>query len=458
MKKVAFHNLGCKVNSYEMDGIQQDFQKSGYEIVEFAQKSDVYIVNTCSVTNIADRKSRQMLHKAKALNPKAVVVALGCFAQADTVKAAEDEAIDIIIGNNRKAETLKIVEEYLSYHYGYDNAGNRECAVYVEDLSKPVSYEDISITRTAEHTRAFIKIQDGCNQFCSYCIIPYVRGRIRSRDVDEIVKEVTALRDNGYKEVVLTGIHLSSYGITDGSYNEKAKNGFTNNELLNVINKVCSIDGIERVRLGSLEPRLITDDFLAGIGRQPKVCPHFHLSLQSGCDSVLTRMNRHYTTEEYEKVIARIRKAYDRPAITTDVIVGFPGESDEEFNATKAYLEKINLYEVHLFKYSRRAGTVADKMPMQLTDRVKSERAAKLAEDDRARREKYVEGFIGSTKEVLFEDTEIIDGTRVIVGYTPEYVKCAVILGDGSEKDLSGKIMKVCAFKAVGAVLFCNIL
>lgn len=446
MKKVAFHNLGCKVNSYEMDGIQQKFQKAEYEIVDFAQKADIYVVNTCSVTNIADRKSRQMLHRAKQQNPEAIVVALGCFVQANAEKAAKDDSVDIIIGNNRKAETLEIIEEYISG--GAENqacgyaGGEHECKVCVEDLKSPVPYENMSITRTAEHTRAFIKIQDGCNQFCSYCIIPYVRGRIRSREVADIVKEVEALRDNGYKEVVLTGIHLSSYGIAEGSYNDKAKEGFTNKELLEVIEKVCDVSGIERVRLGSLEPRLITDDFLEKLHKQTKVCPHFHLSLQSGCDSVLGRMNRHYDTAEYEAVVQRIRKVYDRPAITTDVIVGFPGETDAEFEVTKDYLRRINLYEVHLFKYSRRAGTVADKMSLQHTDRTKSERAAILAMDDKKRRHDFAAQFVGDEVEVLLEDGEDTDEGRVIVGYTPQYVKCAIRIGEGEENQLSGKIVR----------------
>ena len=456
MKKVAFHNLGCKVNSYELDGIQQIFQKAGYEIVDFAQKADIYIVNTCSVTNIADRKSRQMLHKAKAENPDALVVALGCFVQADPQKAAKDEAIDIIIGNNKKTQTLDIVEEYLRCPKGSMEDGIHKCDIHAEDLTDPVNYENMSIAKTAEHTRAFIKIQDGCNQFCSYCIIPYVRGRIRSRDISDIVSEVENLRDNGYKEVVLTGIHLSSYGIEKGSYNEKALEGFTNYRLLDVIKRVCEIDGIKRVRLGSLEPRLITEEFIAEIKKQSKVCPHFHLSLQSGCDDVLKRMNRHYTTKEYEEVVRRIREAYDRPAVTTDVIVGFPGESKEEFLRTQEYLRQINLYETHLFKYSRRAKTVADKMPAQHTDKTKSLRAAILAEDDRIRRNEFAGLFIGDEVEILLEDEEFIEGKAVMVGYTPQYVKCAVELCRHGEKNLSGEIIKAKGSKVIDGVLLCE--
>lgn len=451
MKNVAFHNLGCKVNSYELDGIQQDFQKAGYNIVDFAQKSDIYIINTCSVTNMADRKSRQMIHKAKKQNPESIVVALGCFVQADPEKSASDPDVDIVIGNNLKSKTREIVEDYLK------NTGKD---IFVQDLTQSTDYENISIDNSNEHTRAFIKIQDGCNQFCSYCIIPYVRGRIRSRDIDDIVSEVTQLTKKGYIEFVLTGIHLSSYGIQSSSYNEMAGKNFTNMELLKVIDEVSKIEGVERIRLGSLEPRLITSEFINALSSNKKVCPHFHLSLQSGCDEVLKRMNRHYTTDEYKKVLELIRNTYEHPAITTDVIVGFPGETDEEFLITKDYLDEINLYEVHLFKYSRRKGTVADKMDGQLTDKIKSQRSNILSELDKANRNDFAGYYIGKTVEILLEDMEEIDGKSYMVGYTPEYVKCAVTLPDNmTEQSAEGIVVEAVgkSVSSMGAVLICEL-
>jgi len=440
MKNVAFHNLGCKVNSYELDGIQQDFQKAGYTIVDFAQNSDIYIVNTCSVTNIADRKSRQMIHKAKKQNPDSIVVALGCFVQADPEKAAADEDVDLVIGNNLKKDTLRIVEDYLR-EKNHDK-------IYVEDLSKDAEYEAISVENSNEHTRAFIKIQDGCNQFCSYCIIPYVRGRIRSRNIEDVVAEVQGLTLSGYSEFVLTGIHLSSYGIKNASYNEMAGKNFTNEALLEVINEVSKIEGVKRIRLGSLEPRLITDRFLEGIRSNKKVCPHFHLSLQSGCNEVLKRMNRHYTSEEYKNVLELLRNAYEHPAITTDVIVGFPGETEEEFEITRRYLEDMKLYEVHLFKYSRRKGTVADKMPGQLSDKEKSLRSSILSSMDLQNRRSFAKYYEGKEVEILLEDLETIDGAEYMVGYTPEYVKCAILLPDNmKEEEAEGIIVKACGIE-----------
>lgn len=451
MKKVAFHNLGCKVNSYELDGIQQDFQKSGYEIVDFAQKSDIYIINTCSVTNIADRKSRQMIHRARKQNPDAVVVAIGCLVQANPEKIKEENDIDVVVGNNLKSKTREVVEAYIA-----DKNGD---GTFVTDLTKETEYENISIENSNEHTRAFIKIQDGCNQFCSYCIIPYVRGRIRSRNISDIIREVSDLAEAGFTEIVLTGIHLSSYGITSFSYNEKAKEGFTNESLLEVIEEVAKIDKIKRIRLGSLEPRLITEEFIRRLSMNKKVCPHFHLSLQSGSDSVLSRMNRKYTTQEYFEVVRLIRSVYEHPAITTDVIVGFPGETDEEFKVTDEFLDMINLYEVHLFKYSRRQGTVADKMPGQLTDKVKSERSSILSSKDKARRSDFAGYYINRNVEILLEDLEEIDGDVYMVGYTPEYVKCAVKLPKGvTENDAEGTITSGRGkhLDNSGAILICD--
>lgn len=461
MKKVAFHNLGCKVNSYEIDGIMQMFQKRGYKIVDFAQKSDIYVINTCTVTNIADRKSRQMIHRAKAQNPEAVVVATGCYVQTDTDGAVNDECIDIAVGNNHKAEIVDIVEKYLEREEdrSSDNPGNVKDVwdkktfgrTTVSDLTRPVEYENISIDSTAEHTRAFIKIQDGCNQFCSYCAIPLARGRVRSRNPEDIISEVFRLAGKGYKEVVLTGIHLSSYGL-DENYNSFAARGKTNTKLLDVIENVNGIEGIERIRLGSLEPRLLTEEFTASLSKISKLCPHFHLSLQSGCDEVLKRMNRHYDTKEFKEKVRLLRRYFDHPAVTTDIIVGFPGESDEEFEITRQYLEEINLYECHIFKYSRRSGTVADKMQCQMPDAVKQARSRILIEDSQRRERDYAKYYCGKKVSVLLEDTENHEGEIFWVGYTPEYVKCCI--KSSSDENLSGKSVQGYAKKYDAGVMY----
>lgn len=423
MKKVAFHNLGCKVNSYEIEYIQQMFSQNGYEIVPFDQKSDIYIINTCSVTNIADRKSRQMLHKAKSMNKDAVVVALGCYVQTNLEKSKEDDAIDIAIGNEDKSKTFEIVTEYLQ-----KNSENiNEAGTFVTDISKVNEYDSFILEETAEHTRVYVKIQDGCNQFCSYCLIPYARGRVRSRKIEDIVKEISGLTKKGYKEFVLTGIHLSSYLSED----EKT--------LIDVIEEVDKIDGVERIRLGSLEPRIITENFLERLTKIKSICPHFHLSLQSGSNTVLKRMNRRYSAEEFYEKTVLIRNYFEHPALTTDVIVGFPGETEEEFNESREFLEKVNFFEVHVFKFSRRAGTVADKMPMQLTDKEKTVRSELLIADSKIREEKYKEYYIGKEVEVLFEEEKVVDGKNVMAGHTREYIM--VYSDDLSYK--SGDIGKV---------------
>ena len=413
MKKVAFRNLGCKVNEYEMEYMQQRMAEKGYSFVPFDTKADIYVVNTCTVTNIADRKSRQMLHRAKKTNPDAIVVAAGCYVQTDTEGASNDDAIDILIGNNQKGRLPEIIEEYLL---------ERE-SVHVIDISKESEYENMHIEKTAEHTRAFVKIQDGCNQFCSYCAIPLARGRIRSRSVEDVLSEVRDLAKNGYKEIVLTGIHLSSYGIEDKykSYNEMARLKETNTALLDVISKVSNIDGIERIRLGSLEPRLITEDFLRELSKVDKLCPHFHLSLQSGCNETLKRMNRHYTTEEFKESVGLLRKYFNDPAITTDVIVGFPGETAEEFEITKHFLSEIGFFEMHVFKYSRRKNTVADKLPNQVSDADKDIRSDELLALDETMSDRFKNRYLGREVEVLFE--ECVDGE--FIGHTREYIKVA---------------------------------
>lgn len=410
MRRAAFHNLGCKVNAYETEAMQQLLEKAGYEIVNFHEVADVYVINTCSVTNIADRKSRQMLHRAKAKNPQAVVVAAGCYVQAVGEQLLEDAAVDLIIGNNKKGELPELLEQYFA-----EQSQNAEAVI---EIAKTKEYEALHIERIAEHTRAFIKVQDGCNQFCTYCIIPYTRGRVRSRDLADTVREAKRLAKAGYQELVLTGIHLSSYGV---DFEEGKKE-----TLLSLIEALHEIPEILRIRLGSLEPRVVTEEFARKIASLPKVCPHFHLSLQSGCNATLRRMNRRYTAEEYLETCERLRRVYSNPAITTDVIVGFPQESEEEFEETYAFLKKVHFYEMHVFKYSRRQGTMADKMPNQVAEPVKSQRSDLLLKLEKEMSLAYRQSFAGQEKSILLEDETEIDGVRYRVGFTEEYVKAAV--------------------------------
>ena len=414
MRKAALHNLGCKVNAYETEAMQQLLEEAGYEIVPFQAKADVYVINTCSVTNIADRKSRQMLHRAKKMNPDAVVVAAGCYVQAAGEELKKDAAIDVIIGNNRKKDLVPLLDEYFAGKHVEEDS--------LIDIGKTREYEALHINKIADHTRAFIKIQDGCNQFCSYCIIPYTRGRVRSRKPEEIMEEIKGLVDKGYREVVLTGIHLSSYGLD--------LDGIT---LLDLMVKIDKIQGLERLRLGSLEPRIVTEEFTRILAGLRTICPHFHLSLQSGCDATLKRMNRRYTTEEYEKGCQILRKYFDRPAITTDVIVGFPQETEEEFAKTIEFLKRIHFYEMHVFKYSRRAGTRAADMPGQLTENQKGQRSDVLLKLDQEMSLEYRKSFLGEEKEVLMEEKIVIDGTEYLVGHTREYVKVAIPWEEGKK-------------------------
>ncbi len=418
-RKAALHNLGCKVNAYELEAIQQMLEQQGYEIVPFAPGADIYIINTCTVTNIADRKSRQMLHKAKKMNPDAVVVACGCYVQAAGEKLEQDSAIDLVVGNNKKKEIPAILEEY----FREKEEGRSGSGTWVTDMTHNREYETLSISRTAEHTRAFIKVQDGCNQFCTYCIIPYARGRVRSRRPEDVLEEVRRLAESGCQEVVLTGIHLSSYGVDL----EEGQN------LLALIRTIHAVDGIRRIRLGSLEPGIITEEFAEAIAALPKVCPHFHLSLQSGCDTVLERMNRRYRSEEYMEKCRLLRRVYDRPALTTDVIVGFPGETEEEFEASRAFVEEVNFFETHIFKYSRREGTRAAAMPDQIPEQEKTRRSHILLELDDQRRQEYMESFLGEEKEVLLEEKVELDGKNWWVGYTREYLK-AIVPDDGKNR------------------------
>lgn len=422
LKKVAFHNLGCKVNSYEIEFVQQRFKENDFRIVPFDQKADIYVVNTCTVTNIADRKSRQMLHRAKVLNPDAVVVAMGCYVETGKAQAMEDAGIDILIGNNDKGRAFEVITEFINNNLDKESS---------QDISDVKEYDEFKLSFTTEHTRVHIKIQDGCNQFCSYCAIPLARGRVRSRKIDDITEEVKGLAEKGYKEFVLTGIHLSSYGMENYNleidYDNKEDAGITdfekNTKLIDAIEAVARIDGVKRIRLGSLEPRIITDEFLERLVKTKKICPHFHLSLQSGSNSVLKRMNRRYTAEEFYEKATLIRKYYEHPGITTDVIAGFPGETIEEFNETKEYMNKVDFYEAHIFKYSRRKGTVADKMDGQHTDKEKSVRSEQLIKDADERSTKFREYYIGKKVEVLFEEFVEIDGENYITGYSREYVK-----------------------------------
>lgn len=428
MKKAALHNLGCKVNAYETEAMQELLEKNGYEIVSFEEKADVYIVNTCTVTNMADRKSRQMLHRARKRNPDAVIVAAGCYVQ---TKGEAQPGIDIIIGNNKKKDIVSILSSYeeerrqqmLKTHEAEKAFVKRE----VIDINHTEEYEELTLSQTAEHTRAYLKIQDGCNQFCSYCIIPYARGRVRSRKSEQVLKEVQELEKAGYKEVVLTGIHLSSYGTDTGE------------SLLGLIKEIHEVDGIRRIRLGSLEPRIITEEFVRELSRLPKICPHFHLSLQSGCDETLRRMNRKYTAEEYLDKCKLLRKYFHNPALTTDVIVGFPGETEEEFRKSKAFVDSVDFYETHIFKYSKREGTRAAAMPEQVPEEIKSRRSSELLELGRQKQKKYEAAFIGTVQEVLMEEAVEREDGIYQVGHTKEYVK----IGLKTEENLSNQMVNV---------------
>ncbi len=435
MPRAALHNLGCKVNAYETEAMQQQLEEHGYEIVPFEESADVYVINTCSVTNIADRKSRQMLHRAKKRNPQAVVVAAGCYVQVAAEKLREDASVDLIIGNNQKSRLVQILEDYLA---------ERDTAV--EDISHVTAYERLHLSRGGSHTRAFIKVQDGCNQFCSYCIIPYARGRVRSRERRDVVEEIRGLVEQGYREVVLTGIHLSSYGVEWMDENPVSRGDWNHRELLRLIREVHGIPGLERIRLGSLEPRIITPEFVQALGELDGFCPHFHLSLQSGCDETLRRMNRHYTTEDYLRRCELLREQFDHPAITTDVIVGFPGETEEEFAITRDFLERARFYEMHVFQYSRREGTRAAAMENQIPSPVKEARSSLLLELEARMSRDYREYWAGQPLQVLLEEELEIGGERWITGYTPQYVRAALPLHAPEAKrdvSLAGKLCRV---------------
>lgn len=401
-KTVAACTLGCKTNQYETDGMMEILKKMGASVVDFEDTADVYLINTCSVTNMADKKSRQMIHRARKNNPKALVIACGCYVQAEKEKLSQDKDIDIIISNNRKKDIGHVIAEYF-------NSGETACFT---DISREKEFEELDVNKPVYHTRAYVKIQDGCNQFCTYCIIPYVRGRIRSRSMDSVIDEISRLAEAGVKEVVLTGIHISSYG--------RDMDGDTG--LADLVENISKIEGIERIRLGSLEPGIITEEFAHRIKAVDKLCPHFHLSLQSGCDSVLRRMNRKYTCSEYMEKCELLRKVYKNPAITTDVIVGFPGETEEEFECTRKYLEDINLYEMHIFKYSQRKGTPAATMPNQVDPSVKNSRSDVLLAISEHNKHAYQDLFVGTTVKVLVEELVEKNGEEYMRGHTERYM------------------------------------
>lgn len=422
MRKAALHNLGCKVNSYETEAMTQLLKKAGYEIVSFQDQADVYIINTCSVTNMADRKSRQMLHKAKKQNPNAVVVATGCYVQTATEKVAQDLSIDLVVGNNRKKDIVEILNEY----YAEKEAGEQVKEEYVIDINHTDEYEDLEISTVTEHTRAHLKIQDGCNNFCSYCIIPYARGRIRSRTMESIKAELERLSASGFKEIVLTGINLSCYD----------DNG---KKLIDVIEMADNVNGIERIRLGSLDPEVVTEDFVERLGKVKKICPHFHFSLQSGCDKTLKVMNRHYTSDEYYEKCQLIRKYIDNPAFTTDVIVGFPGETEEDYISSREFVKKVKFAELHVFKYSKRDGTVAAKMPNQIDEKIKTLRSEDLIKTGEELTKEFRQAKIGQDTTVLFEEKILLDNKEYWVGHTVDYIKIAV----PEKENLEGQIRKV---------------
>ena len=443
-KKAALHNLGCKVNAYELEAMQQMLEEADYEIVPFAPGADVYVINTCTVTNIADRKSRQMLHKAKKMNPDAVVVACGCYVQAAGEELQKDDAIDIVIGNNKKQNLLEILENHWK--------NNQDMDVNIIDINHTKEYEELKITKTAEHTRAYMKIQDGCNQFCTYCIIPFARGRVRSRQVEDVLQELHTLAAAGYQEVVLTGIHLSSYG-TDFDGCQKSEEYPYGTELITLIEAIENIDGIERVRLGSLEPGIVTEAFVKRLSVCEKICPHFHLSMQSGCDETLKRMNRRYDTAKFAERCGILRKYFPDVALTTDIIVGFPGETEEEFQKTKEYVEQIHFFETHIFKYSRRKGTKAAVMADQVSDDLKTKRSQILIELGTKHQKEYADHFLNQEVEVLFEEQVEENGISYWQGHTRHYVRALV----QSEENLTN-IRKMCKVKKVSenGTLFCE--
>ena len=412
MKTVAFCTLGCKVNQYETNAMMQKMIEAGYKVVDFETKADIYIINTCTVTNMADKKSRQMLRRVKEINPEAILVAVGCYAQVAKEKLEQIPEIDLILGINEKNDIVKYVEQASKN-------------TYVSDVLHQTEFLDFGDVTYTEKTRAVIKVQDGCNQFCSYCIIPYARGRIRSRKPESVIKEITDVAKEGIKEVVITGIHIASYG----------KDFNTEYRLIDLLEEIQKVDGIQRIRLGSLEPTLITEEFVTRLKKLSKICDHFHLSLQSGCDETLKRMNRKYTTDQFRHVVELLRNAYPEVHLTTDVIVGFPGETEEEFNKTYEFLKEIKFYKMHVFKYSPRSGTVAAKMPNQIDGNIKEERSNKLIELSDENEKEYNQKYIGKEVEVLLEERE----GEYLKGHTTNYM----VVEMKTNENLENTIQKV---------------
>ena len=423
VKKVAFCSLGCKVNQYETNAMAQKFIEHGYEVVEFDEYADVYIVNTCTVTNVADRKSRQMLRRAKEINKDATLVACGCYAQVAKDELKKIPEIDLIIGNNEKNDIIQIVENHISQKGAED---------LVSDVMYKLDYVELGTTTYTEKTRAVIKVQDGCDRFCSYCLIPYARGHIRSRKIENVIEEIKKVVDEGINEVVITGIHIASYGRDFKGENIG---------LIDLLEEINKIQGLHRIRLGSIEPTIITDEFVERLSKLDKICDHFHLSLQSGCTETLKRMNRRYTTEEFKAVTKRLRAKFPNAALTTDIIVGFPGETDEEFNTTYEFLKEIAFYKMHIFKYSQRKGTKAAVMPNQVDGKIKEERSKKLIELSNENEYNYNKKYIGKQVEVLFEERE----GEYLKGHTTNYI---VVKHKTDKNDLINKIAKVTVSEA----------
>lgn len=430
-KTVSFYTLGCKVNQYETNAMEQQFIKNNYEIVENTQKADIYVINTCTVTNMAERKSRQMLRRVKEINPSAVLVVCGCYAQVAKNELEQIPEIDIILGINEKNEIVQIVENYMEKMAEQDK---RSQEAEIDDVSKQKEFLDFGDVTYTEKNRAVVKVQDGCNMFCSYCIIPYARGRIRSRKIESVVSEIKKIAKEEIKEVVITGIHVASYGKDFDNENTSKKIRLI--DLLEAINK---IDGIDRIRLSSLEPTIVDEEFATRLSKLDKICDHFHLSLQSGCDETLKRMNRKYTTQIYRDAVATLRKYYPEASFTTDVIVGFPGETDEEFAKTYEFLKEIDFYRLHVFKYSPRRGTVAEKMPNQIDGNKKEERSNKLIELSNSTENKHNQSYIGKTVKVLFEEFE--DG--FFKGHTTNYMMVKVAGVEGQSDKFVNQILDV---------------
>ena len=449
MPKAAFHNLGCKVNEYETEAMKQQLIGAGYEIVPFDETADVYVVNTCTVTQMADRKSRQMLHKARQKNPEAVIVAAGCYVQEAGERLLKEDSVDIVVGNNEKSRLAEILKEYAK--------APEVARQFVPDINTEKDYESLFLEKPVDRTRAFMKIQDGCNQFCSYCLIPYVRGRVRSRFRKDVLDEAETLASNGVQEIVLTGIHISSYGLdwtargAAGARTPDASEQKTNMALLELIEALGAIEGIRRIRLGSLEPGIVTGEFARRLAGCEKVCPQFHLSMQSGCDATLKRMNRRYTTADFAQSVERLRQVFDRPAITTDIIAGFPGETEREFEMTMAFVESIRFAKTHIFKYSRREKTVAYDLPDQVPETVKTRRSQALIELDRSMQKAYIKSIIDKKLEVLFEEKTEMSGMTYWKGHTKENLPSVL----ASEEDLENRILN-CRYLAAapdGAIL-----